>query len=73
MRKKAHIIINLLAEASNSSNIQIKERILKEAKIPWCKSIEEVSIEDVEGSYEKLRENGFSKNVAQNIIDLYTE
>ena len=73
MSKKARIIIKLLPEASNVSITQIEERIMNEAKIPWCENIEKISIEDIEGSYEKLKEHGISKNVAQNIIDLYTE
>ena len=35
--------------------------------------IEKVSIVDIEGSCEKLKEHGVSKKVAQNIIDLYTD
>ena len=73
MCKKVHIIVNLLAEASNSSVIQIRERIMKETKIPWCKNIEQVSIEDIEESYRKLKKQGLSKNVAQNIMDFYTK
>jgi len=73
MVKKVHIIINLLAEASKASTIQIEEKIRNEAKIPWCKNIEEVSIEDVEASYMKLKKHGISSNVARNLVDLYTE
>lgn len=73
MVKKAHIIINLLAEASKASTIQIEERIRNEAKIPLCKNIEEVSIDDTEASYMKLKKHGISGNVARNLVDLYTE
>jgi hypothetical protein len=73
MAKKAHITVNLLHEASNVSNIQIEERIRNEAKIPWCNNIEEVSIEDSEASYMKLKKHGVSSNVARNLVDLYTE
>jgi hypothetical protein len=73
MCKKAHIIVNLVTEASNASVIQIKERIMKGAKIPWCKNIEEVTIEDTETSYKKLKNQGFSNVVARNIMDLYTK
>jgi len=73
MCKKALIVINLLPEASKASTIQIEERIRNEAKIPWCKNIEEVSIEDVEASYMKLKKHGISSNVARNLVDLYTE
>ena len=73
MSKKARIIIKLLPEASKVAITQIEEKIMNEAKIPWCENIEKISIEDIEGSYEKLKEHGISKNVAQNIIDLYTE
>jgi hypothetical protein len=73
MAKKAHIIINLLPEASKASIIQIEEKIRNEAKIPWCKQIEEVSIEDTEASYMKLKKHGISSNIARNLVDLYTE
>jgi hypothetical protein len=73
MVKKVHITVNLLAEASEASIIQIEERIRNEAKIPLCKNIEEVSIEDVEASYLKLKNHGISSNVARNLVDLYTE
>ena len=71
--KKARIKINLLAEASVLSAGQIKERIIEEAKIPWCKNIEEDAIEDVEPSYQKLKKQGISDSVARNIMDFYTE
>lgn len=73
MTKKAHIVFILLPEASKASVIQIEERIRNEAKIPWCKEIEEVSIEDNEESYMKLKKHGISSNVARNLMDLYTE
>ena len=73
MVKKAHIIINLLPEASKASPIQIEKKIKEEAKIPWCKQIEEVSIEDIETSYMKLKNHGISSNVARKLVDLYTE
>jgi hypothetical protein len=73
MTKKAHIVINLLPAASEASVIQIEERIRNEAKIPWCKQIEEVSIDDDEESYMKLKKHGVSGNVARNLVDLYTE
>ena len=73
MVKKVHIIINLLPEASKASHIQIEKKIKEEAKIPWCKQIEEVSIENTEASYMKLKNHGISSNVARNLVDLYTE
>lgn len=73
MCKKALIVINLLPEASKASTIQIEEKIRNEAKIPWCKNIEEISIEDIEASYMKLKKHGISSNVARNLVDLYTE
>jgi hypothetical protein len=73
MIKKAHIVIKLLPEASKASTIQIEERIRNEAKIPWCNQIEEVTIEDTEASYMKLKKHGVSSNVARNLVDLYTE
>jgi hypothetical protein len=73
MVKKAIIIINLLPEASKASNIQIEKKIRKEAKIPLCNNIEQVSVEDTEASYMKLKKHGISSNVARNLVDLYTE
>ena len=73
MVKKAYIILNLLPEASNASIIQIEEKIKNEAKIPLCKEIEKVTIEDIESSYMNLKNNGVSNNVAKNLMDMYTE
>jgi len=73
MVKKVHIIINLLPEASTTSNIHIEEKIRNEAKIPWCSNIEQVSVEDTEESYMKLKKHGISSKVARNVVDLYTE
>jgi hypothetical protein len=73
MVKKAHITINLLPEASKASNTQIEEKIRNEAKIPLCNNIEQVSVEDTEESYMKLKKHGISSNVARNLVDLYTE
>ena len=73
MVKKVHITINLLPEASEASIIEIEEKIRNEAKIPWCNNIEEVSVEDAEASYIKLKKHGISSNVARNVVDLYTE
>jgi hypothetical protein len=73
MVKKAHIVIDLLPEASDASVIQIEERIKNEAKIPWCKEIEEVLVEDIDASYMNLKNHGISSNVAKNLMDLYTE
>jgi hypothetical protein len=73
MVKKAIIVINLLPEASKASNNQIEEKIRKEAKIPLCNNIEQVSVEDNVESYMKLKKHGISDNVARNLVDLYTE
>jgi hypothetical protein len=73
MVKKAHITINLLPEASKASISEIEEKIRNEAKIPWCNNIAEVSVEDAEASYMKLKKRGISSNVARNLVDLYTE
>ena len=73
MVKKAYIVINLLPEVSNASIIQIEEKIKNEAKIPWCKEIEKVTIEDIDSSYMNLKNHGISSNVAKNLMDLYTE
>jgi hypothetical protein len=73
MVKRAHIVINLLPEASDASSIQIEETIMKEAKIPLCNEIEDVSVEDIDKSYMNLKNHGISSNVVKNIMDLYTE
>jgi hypothetical protein len=73
MVKKAHIVINLLPEASDASFIQIEEKIKSEAKIPLCKEIENVTIEDIESSYINLKNHGVSSNVAKNLMDLYID
>jgi hypothetical protein len=67
MVKKAHIIINLLSEASDVLIIQIEEKIRNEAKIPLCKEIEKVAIEDIESSYINLKKHGFSNIVAKTL------
>ena len=72
MVKKAHIIINLLPEASEISDDQIEKRMI-EAKIPLCKEIETVSVEDTDLSYLSLKTHGISNNVAKNLMTLYTE
>ncbi|MCW4016707.1 MAG: hypothetical protein NWF06_10090 [Candidatus Bathyarchaeota archaeon] len=73
MPKKAHITVNLLPEASKSTTTQIKGRIRNNAKIPLCKEIEAITIEDIDASYENLKKHGISSNVARNLMDLYTE
>jgi hypothetical protein len=73
MLKKAYIILNLLPEASNASIIQIEEKIKNDAKIPWCKEIEKVTIVDIESSYINLKNHGVSNNVAKNVMDMYTD
>ena len=73
MVKKIHIIANLLPEASEASASQIKEKICNEAKIPLCKNIEEVSIEDAEETIMNLEKQGVPSTVAKNLVDLYTE
>ena len=73
MVKKANIVIKLLPEASKASTIQIKEEIKCDAKIPWCKEIEDVSVEDTEASCMNLEKRGVSKKVAKNLLDLYTQ
>ncbi|PVX27746.1 MAG: hypothetical protein CW716_00650 [Candidatus Bathyarchaeum sp.] len=73
MVKKIHITVNLLPEASDASSGQIEEKIRNEAKIPWCKIIEEVSVEDADETILNLKKQGVSSNVARNLVDLYTE
>ena len=73
MVKKAHIIINLLPEASDTPTSQIEERIKNKATIPLCQKIEKVFVEDVDASYLNLKNHGIPSNVAKNLMDLYTE
>jgi hypothetical protein len=73
MAKKVHLIIKLRPGASSSSDAQLEETIKKDAKIPWCNTIEHVSIEDNEESYQKLTKHGVSSSVARNILGLYTQ
>lgn len=71
MVKRAHIVINLLPEASDELNIQIEEKIKTEAKIPLCKEIEKVTVEDIDTSYMNLKNHGISSKVAKNIMEIY--
>jgi hypothetical protein len=71
--KKIHILINLLPDAFEASVDQIKETIKREAKIPFCKQIEEITIEDTEEPYNNMKKHGISSNVAQNVMDLYNQ
>lgn len=73
MTKKVLITTKLTKEAYKMTSIQIINLIREEAKIPWCNEIEDVSIEDNEATYQNLKKQGFSNNIAQSIIKLYTE
>lgn len=73
MSKKVHLIINLTPEAQDAPASQIKERIKCESKIPWCKEIEEVTLQENDETYYVLTKNGISNNVARNILDLYNQ
>ena len=73
MVKKIRIVVSLLPEASDVSTGQIEEKIRNEAKIPWCKNIENVFVEDAEETILNLKKQGVSSNVARNLVDLYTE
>jgi hypothetical protein len=73
MPKKINILINLLPEAFEESVDQIIETITREAKIPFCKQIETITIEDTDEPYNNLKKHGISNNVAQNIMDLYNQ
>ena len=73
MTKKVLITTKLTKEAYKMTSIQIINLIREEAKIPWCNEIEDVSIEDNETTYQNLKKQGFSNNIAQSIIKLYTE
>ena len=73
MTKKVLITTKLTKEAYKMTSIQIINLIREEAKIPWCNKIENVSIEDNEATYQNLKKQGISNNIAQSIIKLYTE
>lgn len=73
MTKKVLITTKLTKEAYKMTSIQIINLIREEAKIPWCNEIEDVSIEENEATYQNLKKQGFSNNIAQSIINLYTE
>ena len=73
MSKKVQILIDLLPEAFEASFDQIEETIKREARIPFCKQIEKVTIEDTEEPYNSLKKHGISNNVAKNIMDLYNQ
>ena len=71
LAKRAIILISLVPEARITDNKEIEKRIKKESSIPFLAKVEKVTIEEVENPYQELREYGFSKKVAQNIISLY--
>jgi hypothetical protein len=73
MPKKAFISIDLTPEAYAAPADQVVKTIKHEAKIPFCKQIEKVTLDDITDSYTNLKKHGISSNVAQNIIDLYTQ
>jgi len=73
MSKKVHLIINLAPEAQDAPVSQIEEKIKCEAKIPWCKDIEAVTVQDNDETYDVLTKNGISNNVARNVLDLYNQ
>jgi len=72
MPKKANIIIHLQPEASSAPIDEVKSRIKKESKIPFCTEIQAITVEDPNDSYENLKKQGISSNVARNLVDLYT-
>ena len=73
MVKKVHLIINLRPGASTASDAQIEDAIKKDAQIPWCDTIEHVSIEDSEESFQRLTKQGVSGTVARKLLGLYTQ
>ena len=73
MSKKVLITTKLTKEADKLTSHQIINLIHKEATIPWCNEIENITIEDNEATFHTLKKQGISKNVAQSIIKLYTE
>ena len=74
MRKKVHIVAELLLEGSENSLKFIQEKIRNETKIPWCDSIKEIVIEDLNDYCNFLQKRGLSINVVENLIQhFYTD
>ncbi len=74
MRKKVHIVAELLLEGSENSLKFIQEKIRNETKIPWCDSIKEIVIEDLNDYCKFLQKRGLSINVVENLIQhFYTD
>jgi uncharacterized protein (UPF0335 family) len=69
-KKKATIIISLVSEADLTHNEEIKKQIEK-VSIPFLAEVEKVIIEEAKNPYNELREHGFSKKVARNIVRFY--
>jgi hypothetical protein len=71
MFKKAIITISLVSEAEKVITKVLAREIKEKSQIPWCNNIEEIEIVDTEDYYHKLRENGVSEKVAENILRFY--
>jgi uncharacterized protein (UPF0335 family) len=71
LTKRAIILISLVPEAKTTGNKEIEKQIKKESSIPFLAKVEKVTIEEVENHYQELREHGFSKKVAHNIVRFY--
>lgn len=68
MHKKVHIVAELRLDNSDIPVTLIQEKILNETKIPWCNSIKEIVIDDLNDYCESLEKKGVSINVVQKLI-----
>jgi len=71
LAKRATILISLVPEAKITDNKEIEKQIKKESSIPFLAKVEKVTIEETENPYQKLREHGFSRKAARNIVRFY--
>ena len=63
MPKKVLITTKLKREAYKLNSNQIIKLIRKEAKIPWCNEIENITIEDNEATFHKLKKQGYPARI----------
>lgn len=59
--------------SSETSDDSIRQAIRNKAKIPWCTSIDEIVIEDMNDYCKLLQQKGVSTTVVRNLIHFYTE
>lgn len=68
MPKKVQIRAELLLDSIDTPVYLIEQTIRNEAKIPWCTSIGEIVIDDINDYCESLEKKGVSSNVVKNLI-----